>query len=442
VRYATANPDEEWIRGGGWSQDWFERGCPTKELLDSVVGDRPVFLENRDGHSGWVNSAALRACGIDSSTPDPRDGRIERNADGTPQGTLHEGARYLITSHLRPDTAEEVREGILAAQSYLFELGITAWQDAHVNDAVHRAYLALGESGELLGRVAGALWWDRALGLEQVEWIESVRHQEAGRYRPIGVKLMVDGVVENFTASMLEPYLDGAGGVTDNRGIDFIDPGELATIVTRLDASGLSCHFHAIGDGGVRNALDAVAAARDANGMTATRHHIAHIQVVHPDDIPRFAELGVSANCQTLWACDGGYQTDLTKPFLGPERTLWQYPFGSLKAAGAHLAMGSDWDVSTPDVFDQADVAVTRSDIALPEEPPLNPAESITLADSLAGFTIGSAHVNHLDDITGTIEPGKQADIVVLDCDPFSRDRVAGTLVDLTLIGGEIVYER
>jgi predicted amidohydrolase YtcJ len=440
--YAGAHPDEAWIRGSGWSSDWFDRGCPPKELLDSVVGDRPVYLPNRDGHSAWVSTAALRAAGVDSSTPDPFDGRIERNPDGSPQGTMHEGARYLITDHMPEDTDAEIRAGIVAGQRYLFGRGITAWQDAHVDDPVHRAYRALGENGDLEGRVAGALWWDRHLGMEQLQWIESVRHEASGRYRPVAVKLMVDGVVENFTASMLDPYLDGAGGSTGNRGIDFIDPSDLAEIVTRLDATGLSCHFHAIGDRGVRNALDAVAAARAANGMTANRHHIAHIQVVHPDDIARFVELGVTANCQTLWACDGGYQTDLTKPFLGQERTSWQYPFGSLAAAGAHLAMGSDWDVSTPDIFDQADVAVTRSDIADPSEPPLNLAEAITLAASLTGFTLGSAYVNHIDDTTGTLEVGKLADLVVLDCDPFQRERVAGTLVDLTVIEGRIVYER
>ncbi len=442
ARYAAANPSHKWLRGSGWSQDWFPRGCPSKEILDAVVPDRPAYLPNRDGHSGWVNSTALARVGIDATTPDPADGRIERNPDGSPQGTLHEGARYLVTDHLPDDTYDDLRSGMMRAQRYLLTRGITAWQDAHVDAETQRVYLSLAESGELLAHVAGALWWDRHRGIDQIEDIIEMAHQAAPGYEPVGVKLMLDGVFENFTASLLEPYGDGQGGETGNQGMDFIDPGELLEIVSRLDGLGLSCHFHAIGDRAVRNALDAIARARKQNGLTENRHHIAHLQIVHPDDIPRFRRLGVSANCQTLWACDGGYQTDLTKPFLGPTRTLWQYPFGSLLRADAHLAMGSDWDVSTPDIFAQADVAVTRSDISAPNEPPLNPSEALSLIDSLSGFTLGSAYVNHLDTETGSLEVGKLADLVVLDCNPFERERPAGTLVDLTMIGGRVVYER
>jgi hypothetical protein len=279
-------------------------------------------------------------------------------------------------------------------------------------------------------------------GLEQIDELVERSSQSSGRYRPVAVKLMLDGVVENFTAAMKQPYLDGSGAPTSNRGIDFIDPDLLGDVVTGLDAAGLSCHFHAIGDRAVSNALDAVEQARSANGKARSRHHIAHIQVVHPADIPRFARSNVTANCQPLWACDGGYQTELTQPWLGPERSSWQYPFGSLHRSGARLAMGSDWDVSTPDVFSQIDVAVTRSDVDLPDEAPLIPTEAIGLGDALIGFTAGSAYVNHLDSETGTVEPGKLADLVVLDRNPFEEPRPAGTLVDFTIIEGEVVYQR
>ena len=438
ARHAAERPGEPWILGGGWSQDWFPRGCPPKELLDAVVPDRPVFLYNRDGHGAWVNTVALARRGIDATTPDPDDGRIERNPDGSPQGTLHEGAADMMHEVAPEDTLDDLRRGILAGQSYLLSKGITAWQDAHVDKVTHDAYRSLAASGELLGRAVGALWWDRHRGLDQVEQLLEMRSEPEGRYLPLTVKLMLDGVIENGTASLLEPYVDGEG---NNRGIDFIAPRDLNQIVVRLDSLGFSCHFHAIGDAAVRHALDAVEAARASNGWSENRHHIAHIQVVHPDDIPRFKALGVAANAQALWACDGGYQTVLTKPVIGSERTSWQYPFGSLLRAGATLAMGSDWGVSTADVLAQIDVAVNRSSWTEPNLPPLNPHERITFLDALAGFTSESAYVNHGEADSGTIAVGMLADLVILDRDPMRDGPIRDSRVAMTIVGGQAVYE-
>ena len=436
--YASDHPDLDWIVGSGWSQDWFDRGCPDRAMIDRVVSDRPVYLENRDGHGGWVNSLALERAEISASTPDPADGRIERLPDGFPQGTLHEGARYLITKLIPEDRVADLKEGLLEAQRLLFAKGITAWQDAHVDGKTHRAYLELADDGLLKARVAGALWWVRHRGIEQLEELIARSHETSGTYRPVGVKLMLDGVVENFTASMLEPYLSADGALTDNTGIDFIDPELLARIVTAIDGAGLSCHFHAIGDAAVRQALDAVKAIGSLRG----RHHVAHLQVVHPADVARFGQLGVSANCQALWACNETYQLELTQPFLGAERSGWQYPFGSLQRAGAHLAMGSDWDVSTPDVFEQADVAVHRTYHTHPDARPLNSDEALTRESALVAFTAGSAYVNHLDQTTGTLEVGKRADLAVMDHNPLLEDRLAPTQVDMTLVDGKVVYER
>lgn len=442
ARYASENPEEPWIRGSGWSQDWFPRGCPDKGLLDSIVGERPVFLQNRDGHGAWVNSAALDLAGVDSRTPDPADGRIERLADGSPQGTLHEGAQRLVSAMLPVAGRDEYVAGLARAQQYLLSLGITGWQDAHVDEVAHESYISMSRSGELVARVRGALWWDRLRGTDQVEELVERARETEGRYRPVAVKLMLDGVIENFTASMKTPYLDESGSATGGTGIEFIGPQELTEAVTLLDAAGLSCHFHAIGDKAVGAALDAVEQARAVNGGSGNRHHIAHLQVVDPVDIPRFETVDVTANCQALWACDGGYQTELTKPWIGPERASWQYPFGSLFRSGAKLAMGSDWDVSTPDVFAQIDVAVTRSDVDEPGEPPLNAGEAIDLGAALIAFTAGSAYVNHLDSETGTVEQGKLADLVVLDRNPFSEPRPAGTKVAMTISEGKVVFER
>jgi len=232
--------------------------------------------------------------------------------------------------------------------------------------------------------------------------------------------------------------------VTDKRGIAFIEPALLAEAVTRIDAAGLQPHFHAIGDRAVRDCLDAVAAARRTNGPSDTRPHIAHIQVIHPDDIQRFAELGVLANAQPLWACHEPQMDRLTIPFLGAERAKWQYPFGSLLRAGARLVMGSDWSVSSPDPLAQIEIAVERR-VAPPigSGRTLLPEERISLAEAVEAFTLGSAIANHLDDVTGTIDVGKLADLVVVDRDLFAPDAGLPSKAKalLTLVGGAVVFE-
>lgn len=437
--YATANPNLSWIIGAGWAPSWFPGGCPAKELLDAVVPDRPVLVPNTDGHGAWANSKALAIAGIDRHTPDPADGRIERLPDGSPQGTLHEGAFDLVMAHAPEDTVDDFEAGLLRGQQELLGYGITGWQDAIVGDKIHEAYLRLAGSGRLKGRVVGAMWWDRSRGMEQVHELVARREMSGARFRPTSVKLMVDGVVENFTASMLESYLDESGQKTGNQGIDFIDPEELRQIVAILDDHDFQCHFHAIGDRGVRNALDAIEAARDRNGPSDNRHHIAHIQVVHPEDIPRFARLGAIANAQPLWACHDDHQTDLTIPFIGEERYGWQYPFGSLLAAGARMGMGSDWGVSTANVMEEIDVAVTRTGS---EGGPLLPNEALGPVDALTAFTSGSAYINHADDVSGSIAVGKLADLAVLDRDPFTDGPFREARVVTTVVGGEVVYER
>lgn len=435
--YAASHPGDGWIRGGGWSQDWFPRACPSAAELDAVVGDRPVFLGNRDGHGGWASSAALRMAGVTSSTPDPADGRIERLDDGSPQGTLHEGAMALVEAAMPAPTAAEVEAFLRAGQDHLLSFGITGWMDAWVDDQLHRAYRSLAGRGELIGSVVAALWWDRSGGIDQVERIQEWSREGAPGYRPTAVKLMLDGVVENFTAAMLAPY-DQVGG----HGIEMIEPAELKEIVTRLDALGFQCHFHAVGDAAVRNGLDAVEAARMANGWSRARHSISHLQVVHPDDIPRFHRLGVSANIQPLWACEDGYQAELTQPFLGPERTAWQYPFASLVGAGATLAGGSDWSVSTCDVMEQVHVAVNRVPAGDLSHPPLIREERIDPVTALGAFTAGSAWHNHEDHRRGSIVVGNVADLVVLDRDPFVDGSFGETEVAMVMAGGDWAHRK
>jgi predicted amidohydrolase YtcJ len=441
--YAAAHPDQPWIVGGGWWPGAFPGGLPRREALDAVVPDRPVYLPNRDGHGAWVNTRALELAGIEGRTPDPPDGRIERDVStGEPSGVLHEGAMDLVERLLPETTAEEWERAILEAQGYLHSLGITAWQDAWVKPEQLGPYLSLLERGDLTARVVAALWWERDRGLEQIgDLIERRDRAAAAGLDARTVKIMLDGVCENFTAHMLEPYLDASGRPTENRGLRFVDRETLRAAVTRLDAEGFQVHFHAIGDGAVRDALDAVEAARRANGPRDTRHHIAHIQVIHPDDVPRFGRLGVVANAQTLWACHEPQMDDLTIPFLGPDRASWQYPFRALIDAGATLACGSDWSVSSPDPFLQMHTAVTRVSPEEPDAPPFLPEQRLTPEEALTGFTQGSAYVNRLEDRTGVLRPGALADLVLADHDPFEDGPIADARVVLTMVGGRVVYD-
>ncbi|MGW3243440.1 amidohydrolase [Streptomyces sp. NPDC001070] len=446
--YADAHPEAEWITGGGWSMDAFPGGTPTAVLLDTVVPDRPVFLPNRDHHGAWVNSRALELAGITRDTPDPADGRIERDADGNPTGMLQEGALHLVGRLLPPVTAAEQTAALLRAQGVLHSLGVTAWQDAIVGTYANMtdpvpAYHALIADGLLTARVVGALWWDRARGAEQIPGLVERRAAVSrGRFRATSVKIMQDGIAENGTAALLGPYLTACGCASANSGISFVDPAALAKHVTELDALGFQVHFHALGDRAVREALDAVAAARTANGHHDTRHHLAHLQVVHPDDVARFRALGATANIQALWAAHEPQMDELTLPFLGPERAARQYPFGDLLRSGAALAAGSDWPVSSPDPFQALHVAVNRRTPDAPDDAPVFlPGQRIDLAAAIAAYTAGSAYVNHLDD-TGTVTPGKLADLVVLDRDPFAGPpgEIAATRVLQTFVGGERVY--
>jgi len=247
-------------------------------------------------------------------------------------------------------------------------------------------------------------------------------------------------VLENYTGAMLRPYCDAAGHETDETGISYLDRDQLVEAVTALDREGFQVHMHAIGDRAVRNGLDACQAALDANGTRDARHHIAHLQVIHPDDVPRFRELGVIANCQPYWAQHDAQMDELTIPFLGPDRAQLQYPFAALHASGATLAFGSDWSVSTADPLEEMEVAIRRTDPATRNAKVFLPDQRIPLHLALAAFTKGSAHVNR-DDDAGSLEEGNRADLVVLDRNLFdaANATVADARVEHTIAAGRVV---
>jgi predicted amidohydrolase YtcJ len=443
--YAAAHPGLEWIRGGGWAMAAFPGGLPTARELDAAVPDRPVALVNRDHHGMWVNTATLRAAGITASTPDPRHGRIERDADGAPSGVLHEGAMALLDGVL-PDVDEaEVYAGLLEGQRHLLSLGIISWQDAIVGAYSGMrdcgpAYARAAAAGDLVATVVGALWWDRERGEEQVVDLLGKREDwSTGRFSATAVKIMQDGVAENGTAALVDPYLDRCGHATGNTGISFVEPAALRRHVAALDAHGFQVHVHGLGDRAVREALDALEGTDHAR-----RHHVAHLQLVHPDDVARFARLGVAANIQALWACNDDQMTELTIPFLGDERAARQYPFGDLHRSGARLVAGSDWPVSTPDPLAAIHTAVHRTSYGEPGPAgtdPFLPHQALPIEVAFAAYTSGSAWVNHRDD-AGTITPGAVADLAVLDRDPFgTAEEIGAARVRSTWVDGECVFE-
>jgi hypothetical protein len=439
--YAAENPDEEWILGGGWSMSVFGPGAnASRKLIDEIVPDRPVFLSSADGHSAWVNSKALQVAGITAETPDPADGIIDREP-GTrePMGSLQEGAIYLVRAHAPPVDLETRMAGLQYSIEMLNSYGITSIQDANVDEEDLKAYRALDDRGELSLRVVGSQWWDRESGTGQIGQFRTLRDQYTkGRVRATTVKIMQDGVMENFTAAMLEPYT----GKGDTRGIPMVEPEALKTAVTALDAEGFQVHFHAIGDAAIRQALDAVEAALRANGDLGHRHHISHLELINPADVPRFRKLGVVANFQPLWAFADSYITELTVPFIGPERARWLYPVGSVHRSGGMIAFGSDWSVSTANPFHEIEVAVTRMGPSGETTEPFLPEERIDLPLALAAFTINAAYVNTSDHDTGSVEVGKYADLIVVDRNLFDirPEEISDASVLMTMIEGQVVH--
>lgn len=428
--YAAAST-EPWIVGGGWSMADYSGGIPRAEALDRIaaIGDRPVFLVNRDHHGAWVNSAALRLAGTDADLPDPAGGRIERAADGTPTGTLHEGVMDLVGRLRPPPTDGDLLAGVEEAQRVLHGFGITGWQEAIVGGYagtpnVMPTYLRAIDRGLLTGHATGALWWPR--GVTDVDAtvasLAAVRDAiTGGAFHPTSVKIMVDGVAENGTAALQDPYVTGCRCGGTDRGLTYFAPDVLESSIVALDAAGFDIHLHAIGDRAISAALDAIELARTTNGRGPGRPQIAHLQIVNPTDIPRFAELGVTANLQALWAANDDQMVTLTTPVLGQERANWQYPFGALARSGAHLAMGSDWPVTTPDPWAAIHVAVNRQEPGRADQEPLLPHQALDLTRVLSAYTAGSGWINRTAH-TGQLLPGVAADLAVSDINPYGLD--------------------
>jgi predicted amidohydrolase YtcJ len=452
--YARNHPDETVIAGAGWYGDAFPDGFPTRGDIDSVVADRPVVLTSHDFHGAWVSSRALEMAGIGSSTDDPPGGRIIRDHLGEPTGMLMERGGDRVNDLLPAVTPEFMRRALLEAQRRLHSVGVTGWQDAAVGADFFgmtdnfATYLDADAAGELTARVVGALWWDAERGIEQLDELCARRNLTGrSRFTASMVKVMQDGICENCTAAMLAPYR----AVADHealRGLSFIDPEELGKVTELLAGHRFGIHMHAVGDRAVRECLDALEVAIGAHPEFDGRHQIAHLDVVDPQDIPRFGRLGVIANIQALWARRDTEIVERKLPLLGPERERWHFPFGSIQRHGATLAMGSDWPVTDPNPLWAIHTAVhrtgTRADPhAIGDgvfDTPLEPQEGLSLLTAVSAYTAGSAFANHADALTGSIEVGKLADLVVLDRDLFTAEDVGQARPVLTMVGGDVVY--
>jgi predicted amidohydrolase YtcJ len=452
--YAHSHPEETVIAGAGWYGDAFADGFPTRHDIDSVVADRPVILTSHDFHGAWVNSRALELAGITSRTDDPGGGRIIRDHAGEPTGMLMERGGDRVNDLIPSVTPEFMRRALLEAQRRLHSVGVTGWQDAAVGAEFFGmknnfdTYVDADAAGELTARVVGALWWEAERGVEQLDELCARRNLTGrSRFTASMVKVMQDGICENCTAAMLAPYR----AVADHealRGLSFIDPAELKEITGLLAAHRFGIHMHAVGDRAVRECLDALEHAICAHPEFDARHQIAHLDVVDPLDIPRFAQLGVIANIQALWARRDTEIVERKLPLLGQERERWHFPFASIQRHGATLAMGSDWPVTNPNPLWAIHTAVHRTGSRADShaigdgvfDTPLQAGEGISLRSAISAYTAGSAFANHADELTGSLEVGKHADLVVLDRDISSAEDIGEVRPVLTMVGGETVY--
>jgi hypothetical protein len=432
----------DWMEGHAFNLGLFGQDGPHKSLLDAIDTARPIFLGSSDGHNAWVNSRALELAGVTADTPDPDLGVIERDPDGSPSGTLRESAMELVRAAMPKPTLATNIEALSAGLAHLNALGITSFVDAWVGLEDYQAYQAVDDAGDLSARVVTSLTYGQFAKHEGEAFDRVLAGRddyESERLNHDSIKLFLDGVLEGETAALLEPYIG-----LHHSGELIFEPDALNAAVTRFDAMGLQVHMHAIGDRAVRDGLDAIAAARAANGPSDNRHHMSHLQMIHVDDIERFAALDTAANFQALWAWPDDWIMNLNLPVVGEERVQGMYPIASVERGGGRIVGGSDWNVSSANPLDAIETAVRRQDAFAEDGPVLNADERVSLATMIDAYTINAAWVMHQENEVGSIEVGKRADVVVLDRDLFAvpATEINQARVVETLLDGETVWPR
>lgn len=427
----------EWLRGRGWDKNlWPEDRFPTCGDLDPVVPAVPVLLSSKDGHLLWVNSAALRLAGIDRTTPDPPGGEIVRDRRGDPTGVLKETANDLIWRVLPMEGPEQIEDGIRAAVNAMHRLGITSVHNfvgtASLEGApAFRIFQQLNEGGALPLRV----WTTIPESALQDAVATGLRTGFGDEWLRVGpVKIFADGTLGSQTAAMLEPF-EGQPG---NAGIAVHTREELVDLVRRAVDGGFWCAIHAIGDRANRWVLDAFEASLDATRALGARHRIEHVQLIHPDDLPRLQRLGVIASMQPVHAT---VDREIADRYWG-RRSRTAYAWRSLLRAGTALAFGSDAPVETPDVFRGLYAAVTRKRAEEPHVPSWYPNEALEIEEAVAAYTTGAAYAAGLEAVQGRLAEGYYADFIAVDRDFFAAapEELLATRVMMTFVGGTVVY--
>ena len=428
---------------------------PGLDWLNAIAGDRPMLLRASDGHSVSVNTAVLQLAEISSATATPPSGVIERDEQGAPSGTFRESAMALV-ERVVPQVTEEERLSLMrTAIGAINEVGITSVFDAWVGSADIAAYRTLEAQNELSVRVRAALaygYGDLFVTDTPTVYERQLREREAlsgDRFNLAAVKLFIDGVLEGETAALVSPYLHKPGYLGELT----YPQHDLNDIVANLVSNKVQVYTHAVGDGGVRAILNAFEFAEQTHGRKDLRHHISHLQLIHPDDYDRFAELDVVANFQALWAVPDEWVIELNLPVVGLDRVHRMYPIASIAESGATLVGGSDWNVSSLNPLDAIEVAVLRqdwqandalTDDQLSQLDVLNRSERVDLDTMLKAYTIDAAWSMHQEALTGSLTPGKRADIVILSEDLFAipPQRISTVQVEKTFIDGQLIYQR
>ena len=442
--HAAANPDDAWVKGRGWMYVPFPGGLPTRQQLDAVVPVRPAFMRCYDGHTAWVNTAALRIAGIDHETPNPRDGIIVRDPDtGEATGALKEGAQELVRRHIPEPSAQDTLTAMRLAIRQMHAAGITSIQDAMTEVDELPLWMALRDAGELTLRTRLALMmrpdvslagWSQRLD----EYETEIADLRGGEWLDAGIlKAFADGVIEARTAHMLAPY----EGDTST-GLPEWEADQLDAFVAEADRRGWQLEIHAIGDGGIRMVLDAYERAAGSNLARDRRHRVEHIETITRADIPRFGQLGVVASMQPYHADPSPNQIDVWAGNIGRERAGQAWSWASIRREGGVVALGSDWPVVPFDPMLALNSAVNRQTVD--GRPPGGwlPSEKLSLPEALSAYGHGSAYAAFADGRRGTLRAGAQADLAVLDRDILEHgpSAIIGTNVALTVVGGQIVH--
>ena len=431
-----------WLVGTGLNIALFPAGNPNKSLLDEISTDIPIYIDASDGHSGLANSKALELAGITANTSNPEQGIIERDPNtGEPSGTLREPAAMNLVRDITPkDTDALYDKGLNFAQDLAHSFGITSSIAASVGKQHMATYKRAAVNNQLNLRVItclsfGGLFVRNSGSFDDV--LKDRAQYSDPRINVDCVKIFIDGVLEGQTGAVLEPYLDSG-----NYGQLYFDQDTLNHAVARFDADNIQIHTHAIGDRAVRSILDAFEFAIAINGRTDNRHHISHLQMIDPADIPRFKELGVAANFQAAWALPDEWITDINTPELGIKRVNKMYPIASVFRAGGLIVGGSDWAVSTMNPLVAIETAIRREDPDDRIQGVLNENERMTLVEMLKAYTINAAYLMHQEHLTGSIEVGKAADLIILERNLYDIpiEEISEVRVLETIIEGKTVY--